>query len=390
MTSASVSATIPLSEPSDSFSPRPVISVSVMTHPRRAAHAEALASAFEEFAVRVVTDPDPAGRPSTVRTAREAWKPFDHAATHHLVIQDDVFLHPQFEPQVIDAVAAQPDAVLSFFSEWGSFTSHAIRVGAFIGAAWIPQVDTYLGTQAALMKAGLAQEFADWLRGLSFEVPDDHALFEFAHTRGLKHFVSNPNLVEHDVGESLIGNASQGLRRATVFHGVSQAPRAWWQHQPMTGLRLLPAMHWSRPQPMLYAKPRRGVVRWDIRPPASAWGAFAGAVQQLVDDNLSAFVSRPGYGKLRAAVIVLCEQVAVASAHPGEHVSDRFGESCAIEAALTMVPGALRVEDGARDLVTDTALMAAVGVILQDVRRTLIPRLDPDTVSAYWSTSARG
>ena len=139
------------------------VAISIMAHPDRSSGAEDIARRCGRLPVRIAYDPDPTGPPQTIRTARVAWRPWHPGATHHLVLQDDVALHPDFDQHVSSAIAARPESVLSFFSEWGSFTSHALRIAAYGGFPWVRQPDTYLGTQAIAMPVARAAELADML-----------------------------------------------------------------------------------------------------------------------------------------------------------------------------------------------------------------------------------
>lgn len=123
---------------------QPSVSISIMAHPHRAAAALRLEAQLKPLPVKVVFDPKPEATPATLRTARLAWVPHGDDPSHHLVLQDDVLLHSDFSTQVIAAIASQARAILSFFSEWGSYTSHTLRISAFAGRAWTPQVDSYL------------------------------------------------------------------------------------------------------------------------------------------------------------------------------------------------------------------------------------------------------
>lgn len=191
-----------------------VLSAVVMTHPRRLAAAKALRQRHPELDLGIIVDPDPAGPPDALRTARRAWGAVGPGATHHLVIQDDMLLVEGFAKHVHAAVEAMPHDVLCFFSEWGSRTSHAVRLAALAGASWTPVLDPYVPTAAHLLPASLALMLAE----AQAAGPDDVALLHFARDRGLTPLVSAPNLAQHEAVHSLVGNdLIMGPRRA-----------AWW------------------------------------------------------------------------------------------------------------------------------------------------------------------
>lgn len=363
-----------------------------MAHPRRAESAQALVAQLHRFPVRVVFDPDPDAKPSTVRTAHEAWRPWDSQATHHMVLQDDAILHPAFEDQVLAAATAQPESILSFFSEWGSFTSHALRVAALAKYSWVVQSDVYLGTQAALMPVKAAAAFVDELGGTALDVPDDHAIHDFAHRSGLAHYVSNPNLVNHEVESSLIGNSFQGARRAAVFTPDAIAPISWWAREPLTNLIRIPSMQWSIPGAYTYAKPNEDGAMWRIRPRLDLWGSAASEVEGVINATFPMLLlpgAEEAAGEAAHAVVsVLADQVALASALPApKSTSDettsadpvssvqdakaveRVARRCSQEAVRTIAPGCLRRVEakhpGSFDIrAGEKALLHMVGEVL--------------------------
>lgn len=220
-----------------------LLSVSVMAHPSRKVEAESLAESLAGFPVRIVYDPEPDAGKSTVRVAREAWIPWCPEASHHMVIQDDCSLLGQFEAQVSKAVEHQPTAVLSLFSEWGSYTSGAVRIAALGGYAWVVPTDTYVPTQAAIMPTEVAHLFAAYLQDVDLDVPEDHAVFDFCVADGHQFLVSVPHLVEHDGLESLTGNDYHGARHASAPL-VGELPDDWWGRPVLDTLTSVPTIHW--------------------------------------------------------------------------------------------------------------------------------------------------
>jgi hypothetical protein len=186
----------------------------VMTHPRRLAAAEALRQRHPELDLGIIVDPDPGGPPDALRTARRAWAAVGEGATHHLVIQDDMLLIDGFAKHVRAAIEAMPQELLCLFSEWGSRTSHAVRLAGLAGASWVPVLDPYVPTAAHVLPAKLALALAEH----PGEGPDDVMLLGFVREHGLTPMVSAPNLAQHEVVDSLMGNdLIMGPRRS-----------AWW------------------------------------------------------------------------------------------------------------------------------------------------------------------
>src|SRR5262245_1863058 len=68
------------------------ISTAVMAHPARREQAEQLQRRHPELNAEIVFDPDPDGKPATLRTAVAAWSRIREGATHHFVMQEDVQL----------------------------------------------------------------------------------------------------------------------------------------------------------------------------------------------------------------------------------------------------------------------------------------------------------
>src|SRR5581483_4321990 len=126
------------------------------------AAAQALRRRHPELDLRIIVDPDPGGTPNALRTARAAWRAVRPGATHHLVVQDDMLLVDGFAKHVRAAAEAMPHELLCFFSEWGSRTSHAVRLAALAGASWTPVLDPYVPTAAHLLPASVAQLVAEF------------------------------------------------------------------------------------------------------------------------------------------------------------------------------------------------------------------------------------
>ena len=189
-----------------------------MTHPSRRQKAEALRDRHPDLDLAIVEDPDPDGPPSALRAARLAWAAVADDATHHLVVQDDMELVAGIAECVRQAAAAMPEQILCLFSEWGSRTAHAVRLGAIEGVSWVPVIDPYIPTTAVLIPAQVARELA--VAPASETVPDDVVLLAYARERGLVAYVSVPNLAEHRGSASIVGNDTLwGPRHTALYAG---------------------------------------------------------------------------------------------------------------------------------------------------------------------------
>jgi hypothetical protein len=189
-----------------------------MAHPSRREHAEQLLRRHPELDVQIVFDPDPGGGPATLRTALAAWSRVKDGATHHLVLQDDVQLCHDFSAVMLQALSVAPVGAIAFFANWFASTSQSVRLAALAGASWAPVADPWAPTQALVLPAELAADFASFAEGYTKDKPDNRAMSEFLEVRGVPIYVSVPNLVQHRPTPSLLLNdLLYGLRDSVVF-----------------------------------------------------------------------------------------------------------------------------------------------------------------------------
>ena len=194
----------------------PRLSFAVMTHPSRLAHAESLVESHPELDAQIVTDPDPDAPPSSVRTARLAWAAADTASTHHVVLQEDIALTPDFLATLRLAVQSHPDAALSLFTHWGSHLSYAARLAALGGLNWAESVGTYTPTVALVLPTAVAKETA-WALHEADTRHDDVAIRRHLLKIGTECLLTVPGLVEHLNLPSISGNESHGIRKSACF-----------------------------------------------------------------------------------------------------------------------------------------------------------------------------
>ncbi|MEH1166501.1 NAD-dependent epimerase/dehydratase family protein [Micromonospora sp. CPCC 205539] len=195
----------------------PVVTATVITHPRRLDQARALAAALPGGVCDVVTDPDPSGPPSELRTALRGWSSAGDRATHHLLMHDDMSPHPGLLKRVHAAVRAHPDAALALFAFWGSRNGAAVRQGTLSGARWVRAVNEWTPTNAVVLPREVAARFVTWAGTRRTSWPADVLLHRFLREQGVPAYVAVPNLVEHDNVRSLANNDYQGLRRSACF-----------------------------------------------------------------------------------------------------------------------------------------------------------------------------
>jgi hypothetical protein len=194
------------------------VSTAVMAHPARREQAEQLLRRHPELNAQVAFDPDPGGKPATLRTAVAAWSRVGQGATHHLVMQEDVQLCHDFHTAMHQALSVAPRGAIALFSNWTHLTAQAVRLAALCGASWTPAVDTWAPTQALILPADVAGQFAQFAERYSQDKPDNRAMAEFLADRGLTTYVAIPNLVEHRPTPSLLFNdLLYGVRNSVVF-----------------------------------------------------------------------------------------------------------------------------------------------------------------------------
>lgn len=192
-----------------------VLSAAVMAHPARLRAAEELRDRHPELDLRIVVDPTPTVDGGPLRTARMAWDAVTPDATHHLVIQDDSALCASFREQVERAIAAKPHHALALYAEWGSNTSYACRLAAFVGAAWAEPIDHYLPTQALVLPAEVARGFSSFVE---YAGPhDDMAMLGYLAKEGVTALAAMPNLVEDSSLPSIVGHDFLGHRASVCF-----------------------------------------------------------------------------------------------------------------------------------------------------------------------------
>lgn len=219
-----------------------VLTVSVMTHPRRAARAERLCSEIGPERAWTAVDPRPEGPSSALRAARVAFgQATREKGGHHLVLQDDAILSPGFVGAVCDAVRAFPEAALSFFVEWGSRTAYLARWAAFTGADAVSVINPYMPTLATVVPREVAVELARFLEREGREdEPDDREVLRFLRGAGVPTRVMVPNAVDHDDLPSIAGNSDHGPRRA-----VCTAARPRYGGSVLRTPRYLPFLRWN-------------------------------------------------------------------------------------------------------------------------------------------------
>jgi len=196
------------------------IGISIMFHPSRRDDVEQIRQACLPLIAVPVEDPDPAGIPSAIRTAKRAWTTMASGVTHHLVLQDDVALAPDFASHLQALVERFPDRPVALYTaDCAEFNSFQARMAALAGQSWTNLVPwEWVPTLGLVMPRGIAADLAAFLHGFADDyIADDEAIRLFCAWRRLQLVAPIPHLLDHVEGEaSLVGNVHQGPRKATV------------------------------------------------------------------------------------------------------------------------------------------------------------------------------
>jgi hydroxymethylpyrimidine pyrophosphatase-like HAD family hydrolase len=219
---------LPARRPSVSVTSPARLSFAITTHERRLAAAIAIRDRHPELDAEVVLDPDPAGSPQAMRTARVAWRTAPADASHRIVLQDDVTLCPGFLDAVHEIVAVVPRGAVSLFAEWGSRGASSLRQAALLGYGFAAVTNNYVPTQALIVPAGVARGFDAYVAEHEPDcTQDDLAMARYLERSGVDTRLSVPNLVEHSETTSLVGNDFMGRRLATCYAGSGLRGHRW-------------------------------------------------------------------------------------------------------------------------------------------------------------------
>jgi hypothetical protein len=198
------------------------LSGSVLTHPACGDAAASLVAKAPPGLLRIVTDPEPDGPPTVLRTALAAWGTVPESSTHHLVLQDDMVLAEGVWEHLLDAIECAPESALALFASWDSRNGAMVRLGALTGASWVRAVGEYVPCAALVLPREIALAYVHSVRGSSADGwPDDVLMQWHLREAGVRCLIAVPNLAERADGPSIAGNACQGPRRSACFLPVA-------------------------------------------------------------------------------------------------------------------------------------------------------------------------
>lgn len=209
--------------------PKLDIGVAIMYHPKRAHYINDIISGCNPLSVQPVQDPDPEAFPSPLRTAKLAWSAVKAKSTHHLVLQDDVLLAPDFSERLYSVVARRPNDVLALYVSWNTqINAYFARLSAASGAPYAAlSLHEWVPCLGLVMPSDLALDLADYLRIFPDErKADDLLIQDFCKLRRISVLAVIPSLIEHRVIPSLADNDNDGVRVGAV--PVNSAHLSGW------------------------------------------------------------------------------------------------------------------------------------------------------------------
>lgn len=169
-----------------------------------------------------MTDPQPEGPRSAIRTYLACLRARPDYATHLLVIQDDAVPCERFREQVENAIAERPDSLVALFLAGAPHRSaQAARRAHRKGERWIEMHERdWTPTVALVWPRELVARFLTFVEANPslVRVGDDNVVGAWTTAERVPVWATVPSLVEHpDVEPSLIGRkASGGANRMRV------------------------------------------------------------------------------------------------------------------------------------------------------------------------------
>lgn len=223
------------------------LSVSIMAHRARQEHAEELQSRLDREAP-IVYDPQPLPSPDPVQrwhTGRMAWEAHDPEADWHMVIQDDALVCDDLVSGLEKALEVLgPKGLVCAYSGTGkpdqTHIKRAIAHAREHGHSWWSSRSLCWGV-AIIAPVPTIGAMLKWCsqphrKGINY---DKKIGLYYRDVKNWRSWYTNPSLVDHRDGESLVGHGTTipGGRRAHNFHSGS-ALEIDWTRVPPKGLRV--------------------------------------------------------------------------------------------------------------------------------------------------------
>jgi FAD/FMN-containing dehydrogenase len=190
------------------------LSVAVQHHPSREHLLPALVAALGP-GTEVVSDPDPLGPRSALRTYRLALAGTPPEATHRLVVQDDAQPAADWRARAEAAIAERPEELIAFFVPGAGRQRDAMLSAEHRGEAWarLARDGQWTPTVALCWPVAEAADFLAWSEE-TFPGPqesDDSIVGAWVRKRKRWVWATVPSCIEHPNTEpSLFGKPSKG------------------------------------------------------------------------------------------------------------------------------------------------------------------------------------
>jgi len=363
------SAPVLMGRGGDLNSARLRVTAAVMTHPKRLPGARQVLARLAPLEARLAVDPQPDGPPTSMRSAQIAFAVGEAGVTHHLVVQDDVWLPEGFADAACQAMSLHPDRPISFFVEWGSPTATLARWAALTGVNWVPVINPYVPTLALALPRRLSTELARYLQDeATAEMADDIAVRRFLRRAGKSALVAVPNLVEHLEFPSLTGNDGHGVRRSACV--LPEVVPTFDNRVLLEVPRLVPFVAWTHGVSTVIDTADETLAT--RRPTADVLTTWGTSRSELFAAYESALQGRTASLRQRATVChTYLFEVWLTAAAMGAiqqtqwpasiaNLSSRLDDPAAVQALRTMAPGALRLFVDPDTLLSDADELTAL------------------------------
>lgn len=181
-----------------------------------------------------MTDPDPDGPRSAIRTYIECLRETQQDGSYRVVIQDDAIPVADFRSRAGALLARRERELVAFFVPGMGLHGRWVREAARRGEGWrqLPASANWVPVVALAWPCELAAEFVPWAEEYVARraarrlqtIGDDPVVGAFVRERKLRVWATVPCLVEHpDLEPSLVKQRSYGgtnpARKAAVFSG---------------------------------------------------------------------------------------------------------------------------------------------------------------------------
>jgi hypothetical protein len=207
------------------------VSASIMAHPDRGPEVFELVKNLDAEVSTIwdLNGPASGNADRIWGTARRAWLSYRATATHHVLIQDDAIVCPDFLAGLEQALEHVPEtAIVSpYLGQASNVPARWERAAARAtsgGARWI-RSDTVMWGVCLVAPTAIIPEMVAWADRRA-GIPDDMRVGGYAKKLGLEVWYTWPSLVDHRTIPSLTKHRARE-RVARRFHGGSALNLDW-------------------------------------------------------------------------------------------------------------------------------------------------------------------